>query len=206
MALSNDKLTDKQEMFCQEYLRLFNASQAYINAYDATYRSAAREGSKALKNPKIIKRINKLKEETKHDLFFEPDRLLKYLFKLAFVDISNYISKTEDGKILVKNLDNVDTSLIESLKETNNGIELKLKDSKWAMDYLAKHFDLFPDKWKRKIEEEKLKLLKIKTMGDVGEVDEGKLSAWMAGLDDETIKSNSIEELERMYHESIGEE
>ena len=35
-----------------------------------------------------------------------------------------------------------------------------MKDTKWAIDYLVKHFDMFTEEWKRKIEEAKLDILK----------------------------------------------
>lgn len=205
MALKKSELNDKQEKFCMEYIKCFNATQAYINAYNSTYNNAMYSGCRLLRNDKISRRIDELKKEMRHNYHVEMDDVIGRIFRIAFYDIGNYV-KTKDGKVIVKSLDDVDTSLIESIKETSNGIELKLKDSKWAMDYLIKHYDMFPNKWQRKIEEEKLKLLKVKTLGDVGEVDEGKLSAWLASLDDESIKTKSIDELERLYHESIDEE
>ncbi|WP_412096030.1 terminase small subunit [Bombilactobacillus mellis] len=38
--LNNSSLTDKKKAFVFEYLRIYNATQAYINVYGATYNTA----------------------------------------------------------------------------------------------------------------------------------------------------------------------
>jgi phage terminase small subunit len=56
------KLTDKQEMFCKEYLIDLNATQAAIRA-GYSKKTANEQGSQNLVKLSIQKRIAELKEE-----------------------------------------------------------------------------------------------------------------------------------------------
>ena len=46
--LNNSNLKDKQKAFVLEYLRLFNATQAYINVYNVDYQTAIAAGPRLL--------------------------------------------------------------------------------------------------------------------------------------------------------------
>lgn len=62
------KLTVKQEAFCQNYLELGNASEAYRQAYDAEDMNSNVVNTKAselLKNGKITVRLEQLRKEHK---------------------------------------------------------------------------------------------------------------------------------------------
>lgn len=188
-------LTGKQKLFCQHYLDSYNATQSYIKAYGAKYNTARVSGPKLLSNIAIIKEIKKLKKESKNKIMIEKIDIINQLIKIAFSDMGNYArwyNKEEEafdgfGNALIdskgnrmkiiKNYvkiiesDKVDTSLIEEISNGKNGFKIKLKDSKYAMDYLIKYFDLFPDEWKRKIEEKKLEILKSNSNFDENKPD-----------------------------------
>lgn len=73
------------------------------------------------------------------------DRVLREYAKLAFSDLSKYV--TVDGNsILVKDLAELPaelTAAISELSETNQGLKIKLHDKKGSLDSLAKHLGLF---------------------------------------------------------------
>ena len=73
------KLTHKQEIFCQEYIIDFNATQSYIKAgYSAkSDKVAGVEAHKLLKNPKIQQKINELKAEREKKLDISAEWVLK---------------------------------------------------------------------------------------------------------------------------------
>ena len=62
----SDHLTPKQEKFCQKYVELSNASEAYRQSYDAENmldKTIWEEASRTLANPDVTARIMQLQEE-----------------------------------------------------------------------------------------------------------------------------------------------
>jgi phage terminase small subunit len=51
------------------------------------------------------------------------------------------------------------------VKQGRDGVSIKLADKMKALEKLSLYFDLFPDNFKRKIEEEKLKISHYKAFG-----------------------------------------
>lgn len=184
MTKKDNKLNEKQKLFCQFYIENFNATQAYIKAYQCEYRTANVQGSKALVNPSIKKEIERLKKEKNKKLFVNSNDILDQIIKIAFSNLGDFVewgSKEEyiigqfgpikdpetkefltqiKSYVELKDSKFVDTSLIQEISQGKDGIKIKLKDNKWAIDYLIKHFDMFSEDWKRKIEEAKLDILK----------------------------------------------
>ena len=59
--MAKKEISEKQKAFCREYIKLNNATQAYINIYGTKNKQvAANEGSELLKNDKIKGYIDKL--------------------------------------------------------------------------------------------------------------------------------------------------
>lgn len=53
-------LTDKQKIFCREFVKCKNATEAYLKAYKCTNKTANSNGSKLLNNDKIMSYIAEL--------------------------------------------------------------------------------------------------------------------------------------------------
>ncbi|ABK62663.1 terminase small subunit [Clostridium novyi] len=53
-------LTDKQKLFCKNYLKTGNATEAYMRAYKCTSKTANSNGSKLLSNDKIKAYIDEI--------------------------------------------------------------------------------------------------------------------------------------------------
>lgn len=62
----------------------------------------------------------------------------------------------------VKDSGLVDGTIVTEAKLGKEGIAIKLADKMKALEKLSLYFDLFPDQFKQKIENEKLKLAKQK--------------------------------------------
>ena len=90
--LNNSNLKDKQKAFVLEYLRLFNATQAYINVYDVDYSNAKTAGPRLLENVGVQKQIKQIRKAKLKELSIEPLDLIEDVAKEAKADIGNYLN------------------------------------------------------------------------------------------------------------------
>ncbi|WP_272492798.1 MULTISPECIES: terminase small subunit [Peribacillus] len=190
-----DELTDKQSLFCLYYVKSFNATQAMIKAGYAPS-SAHVEGHRLLRKPKIASEIKRIKSDMAQGVFIDAMDVLNKYIKIAFSDITDYLTfgrkeievgLDEDGEPVMaevnhvdfKNSDAIDGSIIAEVKQGKEGVSIKLEDKMKALDKLSLYFDLFPDKFKREIESEKLKLAQRRVNGEDEEEyeDDGFLEA-----------------------------
>lgn len=89
-------ITDKQEIFCKEYIVDFNATQAAIRA-GYSKDSARVNASRMLTNANIQNRIRNLVEGRNNRTQITADDVLKNLYQMATLDISDVIN--DDGTI-----------------------------------------------------------------------------------------------------------
>lgn len=74
------KLSDKQEMFCQEYMvNNFNATAAYKKVYGVSGKQAESNGNRLIRNDKIKTRLDELKKETREYYQITKEELLNDL-------------------------------------------------------------------------------------------------------------------------------
>lgn len=145
-------LTDKQEMFCQEYLIDLNASQAAIRAgYSA--KTANRIGSENLSKPDIAKRIIELKSARNERVEINADYVLRRLVEIDEMDVLD-ILKDDCGlkqvhewpKVWRTTLSGLDIlTTVTNFDETT--IENILKKIKWPdkvknLELLGKHISV----------------------------------------------------------------
>ena len=163
--LADSDLTDKQKAFVLEFVRISNATQAYINAYDSTYNVARVNGSRMLTNANIQKAIATLRKAKMHDLSIDTFDLIKDLAKEAradigdFLDFGNYdVIETDMNNdvqldindepivsrrswVQFKDKNKVDTSLIKNISMGKDGPKIELFDRdkarKQLLDYLV---------------------------------------------------------------------
>lgn len=208
--LEDADLTEKQRLFCLYYIKSFNATMSAIKAGYAK-ESAHVTGSQLLRHPKVSAEIKRLKGAVQQEIFIDAMDILNKYIKIAFSDIADYVTfgrktvqvmgmygpvfegKGKDKKpvmqttnyIYLKESTEVDGTILSEVSEGKDGVKIKLADKMKALEKLEKYFDLFPDKFKRQIEEEKLKIAKdkfelekTKINGDEGETeDDGFLEA-----------------------------
>ncbi|QDJ58105.1 terminase [Weissella hellenica] len=154
--LANSDLTDKQKAFVIEYVRLFNATQAYINVYDVDYTTAKTAGPRMLENVGVKSAIESLRKARLHDLGANRQDILTDLMKQSFSDIGSYLDFGEhdefaqdamgepiidtDGNRVIKHMSwvqlkdksKVDTSLIKKVSIGRDGVVLDLYDKQAA--------------------------------------------------------------------------
>lgn len=159
--LNDSDLPDKQKEFVLEYLRLYNATQAYLNVFGGEYKTANVCGSQLLRKPSIQEQIKSIREAKLKELAIEPLDLIEDVVKEAKADIGNYLEfgswaenlTDQDGETPVadidgnqvvvhhsylyfKDKDNVDTSLIKKITKGKDGATIELYDKTKARDKL----------------------------------------------------------------------
>jgi len=87
-------LTDKQEMFCREYLIDLNATQAAIRA-GYSEKTARASGCENLTKPDIQSRISELKAQRNDRIEVDADYVLKRLFDIDQMDVLDILN--DDG-------------------------------------------------------------------------------------------------------------
>lgn len=174
-TLQNDDLTPEQQMFCIYYSRTFNAAQSYQKAYGCKYESAMVRGSELLRNVKVRKEIERLKEIKRQQIVTGTEDIVELQMRIAFGDIGNVVEfgrediETKDGRTVTinslraKESSQVDTQLIKSITEGQNGLTVVMKDEQRAIDWLTKFFEMNPDdKHRKEFDKRKLDLELLK--------------------------------------------
>lgn len=167
LTVVGEDLTDKQKLFCLYYIKYFNATKAYLKAYECSYRVAHASGSRLLAKAKVKEEIQKLKATKFKGAMLEPGDLLQKYIDIAFADISDFLEFGQheipminqingqplldnEGKQIIevhnyvnfKDSNNMDTTILSEVKQGKEGISIKLQDKMKALDFLAKHIGL----------------------------------------------------------------
>jgi len=164
------KLTDKQEMFCLEYIACkLNATKAAINA-GYSENGARQIGSENLSKIDIQNRIAELNSARVERLNVKAEDLVKQMDNLRKAKISDYvelmteiviIGEDDEGEPIKKGVQRLvfkdfedlteDQILrIEGIKEGKNGIELKLHGIEWNIEKLNKYTGVYEKDNKQK--------------------------------------------------------
>ena len=141
--MSEIKLTPKQEKFANLYVELGNASEAYRQSYSCEKMSDStiwENASRLTNDRKVSARIKQLQSETQKRADISKDEAVCELANIVRGRLTN-VFDFKDGVIVVKNLHELPDSIIsciESIKETSNGVEIKLYSKISAIDRLSK--------------------------------------------------------------------
>lgn len=143
------KLTGKQEAFCQEYVKDYNATRA---ATDAGYskRTAGSIGSENLQKPEIKERIAEIQANLAELANITPLMVLQEFAKIAFSNMSDFKAGwmtekdfemlTEDQKAALSEISTVERVLKKNKKAevTQVMIKFKLHDKQKALENINK--------------------------------------------------------------------
>ena len=175
-TLQNEDLTPEQQMFCIYYIRTFNATQSYQKAYRCNYESALCAGPRLLGNVRVKAEIERLREIKRQQIVAGTDDIVELQMRIAFADIGNYMSfgqkEIEDSEtgieymvntVDLKESKNVDTQIIQEVKQGRNGVSIKLADRQKAIDWLTRYFEMNPtDRHRKEFDKRKLDLELLK--------------------------------------------
>jgi len=158
-------LTSKEADFVLRYLQTYNATQAAMQVYKYDKYKAAVMGNRLLHRPHVQSAIKKMKKIQRKIFDIDPNEYLEFLLKSARADISDYLKFSEeevpvldkDGSIMrdpdtgepitklvnkmhLVNSEEVDASLIVSVKQGRDGISINLPDKMQAWEKLRQYF------------------------------------------------------------------
>lgn len=147
--MANEKLTEKQKKFCEEYIIDFNGTQSAIRA-GYSVKTANVTSSENLAKPYIQDYIKELIQRREERTGITADMVVKELAKVAFFDIRK-IFHQDGGLINPHNLDDDTARVISSIKarDVKSGddietiMEYKLNDKLKSLELLGKHLGMF---------------------------------------------------------------
>lgn len=143
------KLTDKQEMFCKEYLIDLNATQAAIRA-GYSKKTANEQAGRLLVNVSVQSKISELKEKRSKRTEVDSDYVLKELLNWADGDYTELMLLTaKEIKELAPEIRRLITGFkrvtrrIPGTDEEEIQIEVKFIDKQKAMEMIARHIGFY---------------------------------------------------------------
>ncbi len=187
--MAEKKLTPKQERFVQEYLIDLNATQAAIRA-GYSEKNAGKIGPELLGKTRITEAIQEAMTKREKRTEVTQDQVINELAKIGFSNISDYLrvaefeviadyEKGEDGEpdkskpitrrvkgVEIYNTDDIDREKLDTISEvrqTRDGISIKLHDKLKALELLGKHMGMFTDKIQHEFGEDGV--LKVQFVG-----------------------------------------
>lgn len=131
-------LTDKEDAFCNEYIRDLNGTKAAIRA-GYSENSARQIASENLSKPYIQARISVLKAERAERNKITSEDIVAKLWDIVGADLTDVISA--DGQLL-KDIPVEYRTLIQGIKNGRDGIEVKFMDKLKALQMLAAHLGM----------------------------------------------------------------
>lgn len=157
------ELTEKQKLFCDEYLIDLNITRAYKAAYPSckSDEAAASNGNRLIRNDKVKDYIAERIKEREQRTEITQDQVLKELAKIAFANITDFVDIVETTSInyeygeeettkevdikATKDISQDKIGAIASIKQGANGIEIKTNDKVKALELLGKHLGMFTE-------------------------------------------------------------
>lgn len=161
MTDSIDKLSEFQELFCLEFTKDLNATQAYMRARGnkkLKYRSAQVEGSKLLSKPIIVGKIQTLMQERKERVMVDSDQILRELGRIGYSDLRELYNENGTVKHPKEWPDELARAVasieVEETFEHQDGEKIwtgytkkvKLWPKNNALELMGKHKKLFTEK------------------------------------------------------------
>lgn len=145
------KLTEKQKLFCENYLITMNAVEAYLEVYKncKSRDNASKHASRLLASPHIREYVDECLEKAHSNNVADVQEVMEYLTKVMRREMkesvvvtvtkehSEYVD-TGDGKPRKKTVKEEVPQIVE--------IPAKLSDANKAAELLGKRYALFTDK------------------------------------------------------------
>lgn len=147
-----EKLTDKQDLFCHEFMVDLNGTQAAIRS-KYSEKTAQEQASRLLSNVMIQNRIQELKEKRSEKVEITAERVLKEIALLAFSNIPDYFKQIGNGSVYTLTLKQFE-DMPEDASRAISGIEqnitkdgdivykVKLWDKSKNLEMLCRHLGI----------------------------------------------------------------
>lgn len=145
--INENGLTDKQEMFCREYIVDYNATQAAIRA-GYSVDTAKQIGYENLTKPYIKSHIDTLIEERKAKIEINEQYVLDKLVRYNEANIMDFYELDENRCLVLKDLTKLPrriTDCISEIRQTKDGVMLKIVDKKGSSVDIGRYLGMFYD-------------------------------------------------------------
>nr|WP_255575785.1 terminase small subunit [Caproiciproducens faecalis] len=175
-----EPLTENERLFCEVYSRNKNATQAYLKVYGCTYNSAMTSAYETLRKPKIKCYLNYLRECQCEAMNLQPIDIVERFMHIAFSDMTDFVDYgtkiipivDDKGKITGSSEKDflqfndskmVDGGIIKEVRQTQQGMSIKLESRIDALKWLSDYFKMNPmDNHRIEFENKKLQLEQLK--------------------------------------------
>ncbi|MBK5722583.1 terminase small subunit [Dysgonomonas sp. Marseille-P4677] len=173
-------LTDKQEMFCLEYIKDFNATKAAARSgYSES--TAYSIGSENLSKPEIQTRIAELMEQRRTDVKVDANYVLKRLIEIDTLDVADIVNEKGDIKPISQwskawrtSVNAIDVSVLNTGDIEAFLKKVKMPDKLKNLELLGKHIDVqaFKEKVENNVISPFMDIMKAASVGYEGESNE----------------------------------
>jgi len=144
------KLTQKQENFCQEYVKTGNASEAYRRAYNASRMKANTihiKASELMSSGNVSVRIKELQEKAEERTMITIEKVVKELAKIGFMDPKKLFDENNKLKNISAIEDEAAAAITEVVVnrryigegEEEEVVKYKMASKQSALDMLMRH-------------------------------------------------------------------
>lgn len=154
-------LSDKEQLFCEYYVQNYNLKTAAIKA-GYNVRGAHTQAYRIRNRPRCKRYIAWLKFNVADKLQFEISDLIELYMRITFSDMTDFFDIDKKGNLQLKEKKFLDGQLISEIRQSKDGLTLKLVDKLEAAAKLERFFDIMPKEWRERIEEQKVKLMQEK--------------------------------------------
>lgn len=148
-----DRITQKQRVFADTYVKCLNATEAYMKAYGTKSKNVAgSRGSLLRKKPEINEYIQKRIERASKRAEIEAEKVLELLAAIAFTSPADFATIATEGgkqKILWQEIESLPKEVkkaIAVIKNTPSGISIETLDRLKAIDMLMKYMGIGKEK------------------------------------------------------------
>lgn len=171
-ALIPAPLNERQQLFCEIYVEIFNATVAYMKAYGTPRSSARTAGPRLLQNVAVRTYVQYLKSLKAQEIMAGINDLVELHMRIAFADYTDFaefgteqrpiVDKSgvpvtvEDANgvtsiltktvnmVRLKNSEEVDGRMIAEVKTSKDGTSVKLRNQDYSMKWLSDYFAANP--------------------------------------------------------------
>jgi phage terminase small subunit len=141
------KLTPQQELFVRQYVLDLNATKAAMRA-GYSKKTARVQGSALLIRPAIQAAVKARMDRRMEKVDVKTDEILALMRKFAFTDLSGVI-EIRGGKTYISDtavLTEDQMACISEIKQTADGVQVKLISREKMIELLGRHMGMFTDK------------------------------------------------------------
>ena len=146
------KLSTKQELFCLEYMKDMNATQAAIRS-GYSEKTASEIGYENLRKPHLAEKIQRLKNEIIEKEKLDLINRIKINKAIATANVYDYIDEMIGGVLILKDKDDLTIEqqlAIKGFKQVGSSIVPEFWDKHKSLDHLGKILGDFEEDNKQK--------------------------------------------------------